>query len=490
MRNPSTLLVSIVSTVLLAGVSQKAFAQCQDNDGDGYCSVASGGDDCEDLMSQYKATAGGLCKEFLQPTYLQAPSLYVGDPRQIHDHSWFRDSTGKYHLFAHNTVVHTPGSIRHFESLDLTYLERAPRPIAIYATPEDWDRDALWAPHVITQGGTYYMYVTGANYGPDRVQGGHDDRYQIGLVTSQDLSTWTMVSNNPVFDCETTGPDGTVARWVDSTDPDYSHRCRDPFVMYDAAHGRWLLFATAYLDSGVTPGPHSEGVIVAQSSSITGPWNHLGYIKATKTLYAGDGTGGQLTPAEPRRAVAENPFVTYFNGRYYLFFKDFKDPECDAPGNIQSEIQYATSPTLDFDPSGSTNWIYQGPIPDPGVSAAEIIEHGGDTWLMSANVVNCYADTSQVDCPASCPSGDPPHYNELRLKRIVWDGLGRFTTRNLTRLSCRVPSASIHPLINDPCNDGVDQDCDPSTNGCGGGGHGEPTQSLIDDRRHPTSASR
>src|SRR6185503_6205925 len=111
MRGPSILLGTFLAAVLLAGSSQQAHAQCQDSDLDGYCSIAGGGDDCADLMSGYKATTSGFCRESLEPTFLLAPSLYQGDPRDIHDHAWFRDSEGKYHLFAHNTVATMTGSI-------------------------------------------------------------------------------------------------------------------------------------------------------------------------------------------------------------------------------------------------------------------------------------------------------------------------------------------------------------------------------------------
>ena len=460
-RNPSTLLVSILSTALQAGVSQQALAQCVDNDGDGYCSVATGGDDCEDLMSAYKTTSGA-CQETLPPTFLHAPSLYPGDPERFHDHSWIqRVSDGTYHLFAHNTdTPDTQGAIRHFvASADLTSLDPASPATAVLSKPGGWDKDALWAPHVIhdPDSAKYYMFYTGVSFDGNGT-------YTIGLATSTDLDHW-LKKPQPVYDCETAAP------WVETGNA-LSHHCRDPFVIRDAANGRWLMFATALLKS---PAPEilSEGVVVASTTDLeNGPWTSLGYIKATRTLLPGVGIGLQLPNGHT--SAAENPFVTYVNGKYYLFFSDWRDPECDAPGNIQSAIQYAVSDSLTFDAFGSPDWKYRGAIPDPGVNAAEIILIGGDTWIMSARVFSCYSDPSQVHCPTGC--GGFPNAEELRLKRIIWDGNGGFTTANLTNPACRVPSVLIHPGAYESC-DSVDQDCDPCTTGCGGGGHGgEPTQ--------------
>jgi beta-xylosidase len=436
----------------------RAQAQCVDNDGDGYCSVATGGDDCEDLMSAYKIQTSGPCRETSPPTFLKAPLLYPEDPQRIQDHAWIQSvADNTFHLFPHNTdTANTPGAIRHFvASSDLTSLQTGFFSTAITSTPGTWDKDGLWAPHIIYSAGKYYMFYTGVSLDGNGV-------YQIGLATSTDLYTWTKKAN-PVYNCETDAP------WVE-TGSVYSHHCRDPFVIRDEANGRWLMFATSLLKSP-DPALLSEGVVVASTTDLeNGPWISRGYIKATRTLAPGDGIGQQLSNGHT--SAAENPFVTYAGGSYYLFFSDWRDPECDAPGNIQSSVQYAVSDSLSVDGSGSTNWKYRGAIPDPGVNAAEILLVGGDTWVMSARVFSCFADPSQVHCPAGCQGLDPPHVEELRLKRIIWDGKGGFTTANLTRLTCRVPSITIHPGAYDPC-DSVDQDCDPCTTGCGGGGgHG------------------
>lgn len=451
MRNRAILLAAVLSTILVAGTPW-AIAQCQDNDFDGYCSVATGGSDCQDLTSAYKENATGACRENQSSTYLIAPALPQSS-QAIHDHSWI-NAGGKYHLFAHS-VDHDArgyaGSIRHFVSNDLLTLQSASHPIAISSTPGSWDKDSQWAPHVVFNDGTYYMFYVGVDFGDSGNPADH--RYAIGVARSRDLQNWAK-EPNPVYDCS--------ADWVERNNT-YSYRCRDPFVMYDEANCRWLLFATELLKTGVTPGPLSEGIVVAQAPHLLGPWTSLGYVKATKTLDVGDGgVGGQL-PCGSTLAVSENPFITSFNGLHYLFFKDWKD-EQNCPGRTM--IQYATSPALSFDENGSPDWAYRGYTPDPGVSAAEIITLDNDTWIMTPYVSNLNAG----------PDSYPAYWNQLRLKRIVWDGAGGFTTKKLTRLTCRLPSAEIHPDATEACNDAIDQDCNPATSGCSGGSHDDPTQ--------------
>jgi len=459
MRRLPVLLLSLLSITAAHRSWGQVCQECQDLDGDGHCSAAGGGDDCQDVQSAYKESSAWGCVEAAAPTMLLPPPVQ-GSDQAIHDHSWIQADTGTYHLFAHSVTPTPPGGIRHFVSTDLTSLQAANPAVVLTATPGAWDDDLLWAPYVIKHQGTYYMFYTGVDFGPDNSLNTSDDRYRIGVATSQDLASWVKAPSW-VYDCS------------DAPFSQGSNRCRDPFVMFNQASGKWLLFATGQLVFGVTPGPTSEGVVVAQASSLLGPWTTIGYVKATKTLPQGVGIGSQITPL-CARGLSENPFVASFHNRFYLFFKDWRDPESNSPGSVQSMIQYAVSDTLDFDDKGSANWAYRGSIPDPGVSAAEIIQHGGDTWILSAYISNCHAEPGTGTCAADF-TGTPQHSYWLRLKRIVWDDAGGFVTRNLTKLSCRVPAAAIYPYANEPC-DGVDQDCNPVTTGCGGRPPGEPTE--------------
>jgi hypothetical protein len=183
----------------------------------------------------------------------------------------------------------------------------------------------------------------------------------------------------------------------------YNQQCRDPFVLWDANAGRWVLFATAKStnDYGV--------VTVAYANDLT-LWSGAGYLDATRRLSsgrAGQTTGGQ----------AENACVVSHGGTYTLLFTDWLDPEDDcAVASPRAIVQCATSPTLFADSSGSRNWSYGGYTPDPGVNAIEVQVQPPNLWLMSQSVSN-----------QNCPD-HPAHRRELRLRRMLWKADGSFGT--------------------------------------------------------------
>ncbi len=332
----------------------------------------------------------------------------------IADHTWIADSYGVYHLFF-QTEDHGSGSyIEHYVSTDLqslTYIGPALRP-----DPEGWDSYGLWAPHVIQSGGAYFMFYTGVD-GPG---GDPATRQRIGLAVSTDLDTWTRVRVNR---CPGTSGDGCVYQcdecWTTWGSPggSYDHQCRDPFVIWDAQNGRWVMFATAKSVNGF-------GVVtVAYSANLT-DWTGAGFIDATRRLEAGVGaqtTGGQ----------AENPFVTSHNGTYYLIFTDWQDPEDSATVvHPRTIVQYATSATLGADTLGSSNWVYRGYTPDPGVNAIEVLRLG-DLSIMSQSISN---ERSPYY---------PAHRRQLILRGIVWGEGFDFGASNLDFRCAGAPRATL-----------------------------------------------
>lgn len=307
---------------------------------------------------------------------------------EISDHTWILDRDGVYHLFFHSENVYHPNQIEHYTTTD--FLDLDYRGVALKVDAGAWDADALWAPHVIEFDGAYYMFYTGvAGSGADAVQ-------RIGLATSRDLYTWTRVAVNR---CPGTSGDGCIydcdepwTTWGD-VGGSFDHQCRDPFVMWDREHQRWLLFATAKSTNGF-------GVVtVASADELTG-WAGAGFIAATQRLAGGVGaqtTGGQC----------ENAFVVTSDARHYLLFTDWEDPEDSLTvANPRTIVQFATSPSMDIDSIGSANWTYRGYTPDPGVNAIEVIPFHRDNaeWLMSQSI-----STRRSGVPKE-------HRRELRLK--------------------------------------------------------------------------
>ncbi|HEX5131160.1 MAG TPA: family 43 glycosylhydrolase [Candidatus Krumholzibacteria bacterium] len=329
------------------------------------------------------------------------PRLDVEDD-DISDHTWFRDDNGVFHLFFQNEDIFGPSHIEHYISNDLQSLTYVG--VALLPQPGAWDGAGTWAPHVIRNGGRYYMFYTGV----DVV--GSERHERIGLATSDDLYAWSRI---PGGNCPGAVGDGCVYEcrecWTTvGTAGSFNDQCRDPFVIRDGDH--WLLFATARsLNQYAT-------VTVAHSANLV-DWTGDGLIDATRRLSG-------LADARATGGMAENPFVIQHDGLNYLFFTDWRDPE-DSLSVVTSPrtiAQYATSPSLAADTLGSANWTYRGYIPDPGMNAIEIQRvpcgFGDDRWLMSFSVAN----------PHSGYTAD--HRRHLRLVFIEWHGDGTFATIN------------------------------------------------------------
>ncbi len=372
-------------------------ADPNDLDGDGYIGVARGGNDCSDSLTSLYSTVAAGCNP-------NAPPASVDLTLPIADHAWVQDDNGTYHLFFQDNVE--PWSIQHYTTTNFTSFSLVGTALSRGTGASDFDRAGMWAPHVIRKDGTYYMFYTGVT-GPGSSPTGEQ---RIGVATSQDLTTWTKVSVN---NCSGTTGNGCVytceASWTAwSRGGQWDRQCRDPMVIFDPNGGVWKLLATTRLLSDA-----NQVVTVATSSNLT-TWTSEGYVEASH--------GG----------IAENPFVTHYNGNYYLFFTNYNS----------GYIKYAKSSTLAADNSGSTNWILQSSIGETGMNAPEVTVLNNDTWLFSESNY------------AGNPLGA-----DLTLKRMVWNANGTFTLSNLTALACRVGSDTIHPEAAEVCGDGFDNSC-------------------------------
>lgn len=178
-------------------------------------------------------------------------------------------------------------------------LERGPA-----ASADDTD---IWAPHVIAEGGTYFLYYTGVN---------RNVAQSIMLATSSnpaDPLSWQK--QGVVFRPDHPGmvypgPD----QWSDARDP-----------MVREHEGRYYLYYTGRDVMGSIVG-------VAMASSPWGPWRDLG-----------------ATVLDDLYSMQESPYVLYHGGYYYLFTNR------SGANGAGAEWRWAPSP---FGP-------WQPPVPEP-----------------------------------------------------------------------------------------------------------------------------
>ena len=196
------------------------------------------------------------------PSYIDA-SGYI----RPKDFAFFYGGLGHFHLFytRHNTKLSVCGpqadqNARKFTHVsgDLSLWSSQDTSFAVSAS--GWDSQHVWAPTIVQNGNTYFMFYTGVNANDDQ---------SIGFVTTQNINTnpivWSSVRTQ-VFTVESTSN-----HWALQTHP---QQCRDPFVTQDPTDPRrWLMYYTANVAADST----WETVGVARSApySLTS-WTDIG----------------------------------------------------------------------------------------------------------------------------------------------------------------------------------------------------------------------
>lgn len=109
---------------------------------------------------------------------------------------WLEDGTYYMYYFGTTTTGYEGGlkTMNLATSTDLvTWTRDAGNPI-IAPAGQGWRRDAIWHPHIVKEGGTYYLFFNASG-----AVDGHDEE-TIGYATSTDLRTWTVDdANSPVL---------------------------------------------------------------------------------------------------------------------------------------------------------------------------------------------------------------------------------------------------------------------------------------------------
>ncbi|MGH2945907.1 MAG: glycosyl hydrolase family 32 [Solirubrobacteraceae bacterium] len=196
--------------------------------------------------------------------YLQAPRA-LGDPKLRHDHA----------------------TIGHAVSADLrewTVLADALGP----GSPGSWDDRAVWTGSVLRADRGWAMLYTGIGHEQRNVQ-------RIGLATSDDLVNWRRHPANPVLEAD--------GRWYERLGAGAwpEEAWRDPWLMRDAATGRYHALITARAATG---GPaDGAGVVAAAHSDDLVRWT-------VGPPITDPGWYGHL----------EVPQVSRIGGRWYLTF--------------------------------------------------------------------------------------------------------------------------------------------------------------------------
>ncbi|AYG78898.1 hypothetical protein DWB77_01007 [Streptomyces hundungensis] len=201
------------------------------------------------------------------------PSVGEAGPWYLNDHTFVQDDGGLWHLFG---ITHPEPSNDQDEttfahatapSPQGPWTKRAP---ALTADPA-YGETHLWAPHVIKDGSTYYMFYAGG--GPDAANSA------ISMATSTDLYTWVRHPGGPLF------RDG--------------YEARDPMVARVGT--QWVMYYTATSEPG--GGNH---VVAYRTSTDLVHWS----ARSVAFTDPSSGRGAGNT---------ESPFVVFAEGTWHLF---------------------------------------------------------------------------------------------------------------------------------------------------------------------------
>lgn len=205
-------------------------------------------------------------------TRIYDPSVGESKPFYINDHTFVRDATGTWHLFG---ITHAepadPFDEKTFAHATAPSLQGpwTKKPPALVANPS-YGETLLWAPYVLQEGGTYYMFYCGG--GSDRT------RFQIQLATSTNLVDWKREAA-PLF------KDGYDAR--------------DPMVL--RVGNEWVMYYTAN-----NPAVEGNHVVAYRTSTDLKNWGEK------KIAFTDPSFGTFAGPTE-------SPFVVQRGSDYYLF---------------------------------------------------------------------------------------------------------------------------------------------------------------------------
>jgi hypothetical protein len=366
---------------------------CSDNNPnipDGYSTEAS---DCYDSIYSYHVTNTEECNEDFDFRF---------DPTG--DHSWIADHAmmekdGVYHVFYHHYYLY---SILHYSTTDFENWTFEGVVINASESSTDWDDSTVWAPHMIENNGTYYMYYTGVAQHDDGTPDGYSQR--IGLLTSSDLYNWERVGVN---NCENVSGNGCVYDcrnpWTTHGIPGgWNNQCRDPMIYKDG--NRWLMYNTIRRSDN-----YYSSLDVSESYDLVN-WEPLTFIE------------------EVNMAQAENPVMFKIEDTYYLLAKCWGG--CSGAQSTNGVNYYYSN-----DPIENFTWL--GSFADDYYNAPEVNIFEEGTYLFT---------------------GIRSGWMDLKRLEIGFDH--EVILLNNVKPECSIMSSSINPEAEEIPGDGVDNNCD------------------------------
>jgi hypothetical protein len=314
---------------------------------------------------------GGLLLQ-AAPTPVRAATMVPPTGYRPKDFAFVKRD-GVYHLFyiRHSDLLPpwaTEVDFGHAVSTDLYHWTQLTPVMPV--DPGGWDNLHVWAPHVVSWGGLWWMFYTGLSDFP----GSFVDTQRIGVAVSSDLSTWNRVGGAPVWSTES-------APWAWWAPLRPAMACRDPFVMPDPnAPGQWLMYYTA------SPADDTTATLVGVARSAGGDplsWQDEKPLWITHRSY----TFNDIT---------ESPHLFQHDGRWYLFITT----------NSGQPLTFYTSADPLGDPAA---WTYRGRL-------RNMLGYDTSAWGASEELSDgavdlfAYVNDSQVD-----------------IKRIAWSANGDFS---------------------------------------------------------------
>lgn len=192
-----------------------------------------------------------------------------------------------------------------------------------YIDPDGWDNGHVFAPFVVENNHSFYMFYTGTS--PDNTQ-------RIGLAVSEDLFKWRRVGNQPIirpeeYDWAFCPTHGGAA-------------CRDPHIIRQGDN-YWMYYTAVTKEF--------RGCVARASS---------------KDLLVWKDEGPAYIYSDLRHCESAN--VQKMGNRYYLFF-----------GGHFKNWSFVVS-------DNPRRWPNQEPIPlEPGLTGMEVIRKKGPRWLVA-----------------------------------------------------------------------------------------------------------